>query len=254
MNFTFVVLGVLVIILIYIVYVVTLFQLTSLATYVNLDVSSSLIPIAYQPHSSQYTYNLLIYVAPTAVSNLKSTVGTSYNIFRRGSDTLTSTTYFDNVLSLDITNIETVSVDSTNNKPFDTYNLTCSIYPQSGNGPPKPYTILTILPINQWMYVSITMDGAGIASFYIDGKLTNSVKTGVKQIAQYPNPNIKLGKMPAYIQSFTCFPYAFSAIEVYNSYFGLNSGIMYIYKMLTAYTVDVSLVKNDKVVTTQTIL
>jgi len=248
MNFTFVVLGVLVIILIYIVYVVTMFQLTSLATYVNLDVSSSLIPIAYQPRSSQYTYNLLIYVAPTTASQLND----MNKIFIRG----TGDSGSDNVIALTMQKVNKTTYDSS----FNTYSLDCYIAYQYGmfyqldNASYMKYTVLESVPMNQWIYVSITMDGAGIASFYIDGKLTNSVKTGVKQITQYPNPNIRLGKMPAYIQSFTYFPYAFSAIEVYNSYFGLNSGVMYIYKMLTAYTVDVSLVKNDKVMTTQTIL
>ena len=220
MNYTFVILGIIVVILIYIIYTITMNQLTTLKSNANLNTQNAPISIVLAPYSRQYTYNLLFYLAGEPSSS-------PVTIFARPG-----------FHSLSLT------VDTSNTNKV--YNL---VYTPSNS---ESFVVEKNVAFNQWIYISISVNN-NVCDFYINGKLVSSVTDN--SFLTLPTSNqVILGNLNAYIQSFTYYPRDFSAIDVYNSYLGLNSGINSIYNLLTTYTVAVSLLKNGVKEASQTIL
>ena len=195
-------------------------QLTTLKSNANLNTQNAPISIVLAPYSRQYTYNLLFYLAGEPSSS-------PVTIFSRPG-----------FHSLSLT------VDTSNTNKV--YNL---VYTPSNS---ESFGVEKNVAFNQWIYISISVNN-NVCDFYINGKLVSSVTDN--SFLTLPTSNqVILGNLNAYIQSFTYYPRDFSAIDVYNSYLGLNSGINSIYNLLTTYTVAVSLLKNGVKEASQTIL
>ena len=116
---------------------------------------------------------------------------------------------------------------------------------------PPTFTIMNSVPINQWTYITISANN-NVMDFYINGKLVSS--NTLSSVPPSSANSVTLGTgINATIQSFTYSATYSSPSDVYNAYLGLNDTTL-TNNPLTTYTVDVSLLKNGKVMDSQVIL
>jgi hypothetical protein len=154
-----------------------------------------------------------------------------------------------------------------------------SIYIQTNENSNANYLLLTDLPIQSWAYLTLSVYNKFI-DFFINGKLITSVNTGLKipldsaktvgvgagyVKSSYTSivkgtitstvivgPNSATNVYNAILANLVYLPNATSPQAAYTAYTQANNASTA--NMLTTYTVDVALVKNDVVQMTQTIL
>jgi len=248
MNFLFIVLGFIVVVLIYILYNYTL-TMNSLVTTANLIGQNQPVILPGKPTAS-YTMSCWLYLKDNA--NFNQTPKNQYYIFSRKG-------LFNLFIQMNGGLI--------------------SIYIQTNEPSNAKYLLLNDLPIQSWAYLTLSVYNKFI-DFFINGKLITSVKTdinipldsaktvgvgsgyvtsgynsivkGTKTATVIVGSEIATNVYNAILANLVYLPNATSPQAAYTAYTQANNASTA--NMLTTYTVDVALVKNDVVQTTQTIL
>jgi hypothetical protein len=154
----------------------------------NLNNSNSSIQYANitSPASTQYTYNLWVFVNTWNNTTTKT-------LFQRGSD-------------------------------FKLYlgdtspTLNCYIA-SSTSTPNSAIQITDNFPVQKWVFVTVSVNNQ-IVDFYLDGKLVKSNK--LPQFPSISSSDITFGIFDAFISLFTRVPKAADPLTVWNSYMGGN--------------------------------
>lgn len=104
-------------------------------------------------------------------------------------------------------------------------------------------------PIQKWVYVTIVLDSAGIADFYLDGKLVKSVQNQNINISDTATTALQFGSgHDTYISKFKRYTKILGPSDVWSEYMK-NSGGTSMKDSLGNYNVNLSILK-DNVVTT----
>ena len=248
MNFLFIILGFIAVVLIYILYNYTL-TMNSLVTTANLGVENPSIILPKKP-TANYTMSCWLYLQDNAAFIADKTK--QYYIFSRKG-------LFNLFIQMNGGLI--------------------SIYIQTNEPSNAIYLLLNDLPIQSWAYLTLSVYNTFV-DFLINGKLITSVNTNIKipsdsaktvgvgagYVTSSYNSIVKGTSTPtvvvgstistnlynAIIANLVYLPNATSPQAAYTAYTQANNASTA--NMLTTYTVDVALVKNDVVQTTQTIL
>ena len=176
------------------------------------------------PNSGNRTYSIWVYVNTWNSTNYKM-------IFGREGDIL-------------------LFLDKTSSK------LRCKISPTTDNIAsaisvaeiPSDSTIIDItndFPIQKWVFVTVVVDSANIADYYLDGKLVKSVKLSSSTVST--NNPITYGKgHDTWIAQFKRTPKVTGPQEVWNMYSKSNPGSS-IKDAIGNYNVNLSLLKDNAV-------
>lgn len=244
MNFLFIILGFIAVVLIYILYNYTL-TMNSLVTTANLGVKNTSVILPGKP-TANYTMSCWLYLKDNSAFIADKTK--QYYIFSR-------------------------------NGLFNLFINTNGVYIQMKEPSNAIYLLLNDLPIQSWAYLTLSVYNTFV-DFFINGKLITSVNTNIKipsdsaktvgvgsgYVTSSYNSIVKGTSTPtvvvgstistnlynAIIANLVYLPNATSPQAAYTAYTQANNASTA--NMLTTYTVDVALVKNDVVQTTQTIL
>lgn len=187
MNYTFVVLGVILVVVLYILYKVFTEKKTELATYRKLGGSVNFSDLK-NPGSGSYYISIWLYV-PNKLS-------TNTVIYTIDDDKL--------ALKLDITNTLTVSTDGGTNALF---------------------TITDSFPLQRWTCVIVSV-GGGVIDAYLDGKMVKSVKdvpTNPSASSTLEEGALGNGDI-IYIAKFERIPKVIDAQTAYEIYMAGNGG------------------------------
>ena len=244
MNWTFVILATIIILLIYVLYNYTTSP-TSLVNVAYLMSSNGNVKITNKPRSQNYTISGWFYL--NDANNIVNK--TAYCIFSRGHS-----------LQLDL-----VMVD----------NKLCLILQRDHTA----YKLIDSIPIQTWMYITVTVYNNTIVDIFINGKLLHSISASststLNNIVTIGNGRCSSGLSTATFvtteyptATFPCsdanlsfngvlsnliyIPQYCSPKDVYDLYMSANT--VSIQKLLTTYTVAVALLKNGIVQARQVIL
>lgn len=205
MNYTLIILGIILILVLYVLYRFMVDRQTMVSSKVYLGdkpVDQKFDTLA-NPSSSRYSYNLWIYA-----NELKS--GATDNP----------------IFSIDTDNVVL--------KITDTGNLICGI---SGN----PITITPNYPMQRWVCVSISVDN-NVVDMYLDGKLVKSQTMTVPKTTD--NSTIKFGGGDIYIAEFERLATPIDPQTAWDRYMAGNGG-SYISNMFSSYGASMILTKDQ---------
>lgn len=209
MNWTVIILAIIVIILVYVLYSYIVKKSNVLSKSANLNGSNPAITTISSGNSVQYAYGIWVYV------NTWST-DVSKNIFSRPGN-----------ISLDLAT--------------DTPTLTCTVTTTT-NPSPVVLTITNNFPIQTWVYVVISSDGS-VMDFYLNGKLVNS--TQVQSPAQPASSSaITYGSgWDCYVAGFRNWATPIGPQEVWDSY--LKGHGNPVAQFFSQYGLDISVTKDN---------
>lgn len=219
MNYTTVILFVVIIILVYILYKYFTTSVSTLSTSASLKVSNPTITKLTNPTATRYAYGIWVFVNTWDTSNTKTIFSRDKNI-KVYLDTNTPTLYCDMTLS---------------------------------DGSIQKIVITTNFPIQKWTYITINVDGQFV-DCYLDGKLV--VSTKLTNVAMTPGdsggPNgapIVLGNtgggFDAFVAGFQNWATPVGPQEVWNAYMAGSQSGYSLSKLFGSYNVDISLLKNN---------
>ena len=210
MNYTVVVIGVVLVILLYIIYGYIYSSKTTLAKQSSLKGKNPAIDIKNNPSSTRYSYSMWVYI----------------NTWNNTDDKV----FFQRTLD-DKRNDVKLYVDKT--KPV--------LYFSVNNN--SPIQITDNFPVQKWTFVLISVDNQFVDS-YLDGKLVRSTK--LKKMPNHPSKKtqVKLGTgFDALITKFTHSDSPSNPQDVWSEYMSGNGGSMT--KMKSGYNVNVTVLKNN---------
>ena len=218
MNYTTVILFVVIVILVYILYKYFTTSVSTLSTSASLKISNPEITKLTNPTATRYAYGIWVFVNTWDTSNTKT-------IFSRGKnikvylDTNTPTLYCDMTLA-----------DESIQK----------------------ITITTNFPIQKWTYITINVDGQFV-DCYLDGKLV--VSTKLNGVAMTPRDSASSdapvvlgntgGGFDAFVAGFENWASPIGPQEVWNAYMAGSQSGASLSKLFGSYNVDISLLKNN---------
>jgi hypothetical protein len=217
MNYTLVILGIVLLLVIYILYKVLDEKSRRVASKMNLINTNQTVAVANtgKAESTRYYISTWIYV-----NNLPDSVsGTTIYKLK-----YTSNTYLDLLLtSSAVLKYNIMAADDSN----------------------PTYTIMSNFPLQKWMNVIVSVDN-NIVDLYIDGKLIRShkVEKGIKQLEK-TGTNIEFGNpVDAYLAKMERQPNAMDPTNAWNKYMEGNGG-NYFSKMFANYGGNFTLTKDD---------
>ena len=211
MNYTLIILGIVVAILIYVLYLYFSDDSQQVTDYHNLTDSAMVIQEKdlKQHSSTRYAYGIWVYVNSWSTSSEKI-------IFKRGS-TETST--------------DSLKVSLGQQTP----SLTVTLNTNTGD---HNMLVTNNFPIQKWVYIVVSVDG-NLVDTYLDGKLVKSQQ--FQGIPEVPSGNLESNKFNAYVARFKRWSHPINPQTVYDEYMkGNGQG-----SMIGAYGVDVSVLKDN---------
>jgi hypothetical protein len=218
MNYTTVILFVVIIILVYILYKYFTTSVSTLSTSASLKVSNPKITKLTNPTATRYAYGIWVFVNTWDTSNTKTIFSRDKNI-KVYLDTNTPTLYCDMTLA---------------------------------DGSSQKIVITTNFPIQKWTYITINVDGQFV-DCYLDGKLV--VSTKLNGVAMTPGDSGETGApvvlgntgggFDAFVAGFQNWANPVGPQEVWNAYMAGSQSGASLSKIFGSYNVDISLLKNN---------
>lgn len=216
MDFTTIILGIIVIILIYLLYVFFVQNSSTLVTTANLNSTNPPITSLASGSSTRYAYGIWIYI--NTWSNGQKVIFQRDGNIKLYLDQTTPTLY------TDITVID----------------------PSGGNPKQNQIKITDNFPVQKWVYVILSCDNTTI-DCYLDGKLVNSVL-----LPSFPNSPgtpanspMKMGTgVDAYVSGFQSWGSPLGPQEAWNSYMSGN-GTSSVSRFFSSYAVNISVSKDN---------
>ena len=238
MNYTVIILGVVLVIMVYILYRYLSTSSSSLSAKADLKIANPPMPITVSPQSSRYAYGIWVYI------NTWSS-GSYSPIFWRPASGGAAT--FDGANGAASTNQFSMYLDKT------TPTLFCTIAQQPGAGCTNmPIALTTNFPIQKWVYVVASVDGQ-FTDLYLDGKLVKSIKLACIPVQPGSSTSgdqsntIVLSKatapFDAYVAGFKVWPTPLTPQDVWSNYMSGNGNSMS--SMFSSYGVTVGLTKDN---------
>ena len=215
MNYTLVILGIVLLLVIYILYKVLDEKSRSVASKMDLNVTNQSVAVANtgKADSTRYYISTWIYV-----NNLPGSESSIYKLEDSSNE----------YLNLSLTNTAVLK-----------YKI------KAANDSIAGYTIMSNFPLQKWMNVIISVDNDTV-DLYIDGKLIRShkVENRIKQIGK-TGTNIIFGSpVDAYLAKMERQPKAMDPTNAWNKYMEGNGG-NYFSKMFANYGGNFTLTKDD---------
>lgn len=217
MNYTLIVLGIVVAILIYVLYLYFSDDSQEVTDYHNITESELVIKEKdlKQHSASRYAYGIWVYV--NSWNNTSEKI-----IFKRGSG------------STGVPNSLKVSLAQ------QTPSLTVTLTDTGGN--PHSIPVTDNFPIQKWVYIVVSVDSR-LVDTYLDGKLVKSHQVTPNQgtTLTVPGGNLESDIFNAYVARFKRWSHPINPQTVYDEYMkGNGQG-----SMIGAYGVDVSVLKDN---------
>jgi hypothetical protein len=214
MNYTVVILAIILVVIIFYMVFSDWFSTSKLVKQASLknSIPDILAKDLVKPTSTRYAYSIWIYV------NSWDTA-TSKPIFGRNGD------------------IE-LALDATIGK------FTCKLGPNVGDTSKDPSTITVTnnFPLQKWVFVTVSIDNT-IADIYLDGKLVKSVQ--IAQVSPNDSSNVIFGKgYDIYIADLKRYTEVQDPQSVWNTYMKGNGGSV-VNKVGSSYAVNLSILKDD---------
>ena len=219
MNYTLVILGIVLLLVIYILYKVLDEKSRSVASKMNLKVSNQSVAVENTGKADSMRY----YISTWIYVNNLADIAAGTPIYKLENSS-TTTTYLELLLT---------SSAVLNYKIMDTQ-------PNQ-----QPYTIMSNFPLQKWVNIIISVDN-DIVDLYIDGKLIRShkVENGIQQITK-TGTNIIFGSpVDAYLAKMERQPKAMDPTNAWNKYMEGNGG-NYFSRMFANYGGNFTLTKDD---------
>jgi hypothetical protein len=218
MNYTLIVLGIILVVILYVLYTVISEKGVSVAKKIYLKEANSAVAMKglTNPESVRYSYNLWLYVNALTVES---------DIFTVGTTGTTPAVFFKLFLSTDAKL---------------KYSITTAI---AGGGTLTTNEAMTNFPLQKWVYISVSVD-SNIVDIYIDGKLIRSQKVDSIQppskscLISYSNT------FDAYITKFERRDTPSDPETVWNQYMAGNGG-SYFTSLFSAYGANITLTKDS---------
>lgn len=245
MNYTIIILGVVVIILLYLLYKYFSSSSTSLTTKASLNADIVPLPMPSTSGSANYSYNIWVCVN-TWNSNSFKTI-----FFRPPTGSSSKTDPLSAVKSLPLINGANKSSDDPQIILYldkTTPTLFCYIQ-QTGSASDAnqigPIPITTNFPLQSWVYVSINVQSTYL-DLYLQGKLVKSIQfKTVPSLPDTDNPVYLGGSVDANVVGFKYYPNSLNPQQVWSNYMAGNgqsalSGI-------SSYGLNVDLTTNGSV-------
>lgn len=210
MNYTLIILGIILVLVLYVLYRYITDSKTMVDGKIYLMDNPPPVSMAglSNPESTRYTYSLWIYVVSIQTSiDIISASGGSY-VFKITLDTNGTLKY----------NLDT---SSDNNSKIITSNF----------------------PLQKWVCVCLSVDNDVVDS-YIDGKLVKSQKLDIQPYSPTSSTNISYGVGDIYIAQFERLPYPIDPQTAWDRYMAGNGG-SYISNSFASYGANIILTKDD---------
>jgi hypothetical protein len=220
MNYTSIILFVVIILLLYILYKYFTTSVSTLSTSASLKVSNPTITKLNNPTATRYAYGIWVFVNTWDTSNTKTIFSRDKNI----------KVYLD-------TNTPTLHCGMT---------LTDTTV--------QDIVVTTNFPIQKWTYITVNVDGQFV-DCYLDGKLV--VSTKLKTVAATPGDSgetsspVVLGNgttssgFDAFVAGFQNWSNPVGPQDVWNAYMAGSESGYSLSKIFGTYNVDISLLKNN---------
>lgn len=225
MNYTLIILGIILVVILYILYTVISEKGVSVTKKLYLKEPNSSVAMKdlSNPESVRYSYNLWVYINSLAAadSDIFSIIATAGTV---------SNTFFRLFLTADAKLKYSITNSSSGN-------------PSSGTTYLATNEAMTNFPLQKWVYISISVD-TNIVDIYIDGKLIRSqrmesIKPPSKScLITYPTT------VDAYIVKFDRFDKPVDPETVWNAYMAGNGG-SYFTSLLSSYGANITLTKDS---------
>lgn len=215
MNYTLVILGIVLLLVIYILYKVLDEKSRSVASKMDLKVSNQSVAVENTGKADSMRYYISTWIY---VNNLPDSDTTIYKLEN------SSTTY----LELLLTSSAVLKYKIMDTQPIE-----------------QPYTIMSNFPLQKWVNIIISVDNDTV-DLYIDGKLIRShkVEKRIQQISK-TGTNIIFGSpVDAYLAKMERQPKAMDPTNAWNKYMEGNGG-NYFSKMFANYGGNFTLTKDD---------
>lgn len=282
MNYTIIILGVIVIILLYILYKYFTTTSVSLVTMANLSKTVPDIPMLANSTSTNYAYGIwvsvnawssgykVIFSRPTNAAI--STVTTDKLLGTTLTDTKACNNKFPHYLSAD--GVVAAAANETKASQISLYladktpTLYCYIDQDSSTAPCTdkvgPIALTTNFPLQTWVYVVVSVQGQYV-DLYLQGKLVKSVKlTLMSTLPGDSTHTVRLGSAPtgvatttstwdANVAKFQYYTNSLSPQDVW-SYYMAGNGQNPLGTSFSSYGVDMDLTKNNKQIKTVKII
>jgi len=219
MNYTIILLAVVVVILIYILRSKVFKSSSTLNDKIALtSASTTLAKDIDNPTSYRYAYGMWIYMNSWSMNR---TVGTSFpknnNIFNRGDE---------------------IQLYLDQNTP------TLYFYVKTNGAPSSsPIVVTENFPIQKWVYFVANVDGQYI-DLYLNGKLVKSIKTTSTLQPSSTESIITGGTLDGFAAKFKRWSHTLAPKDVWSNYMNGNGGNS-LTKMFSSYGVDIALVKDN---------
>jgi hypothetical protein len=217
MNYTLIILGIILVVILYILYTVISEKGVSVVKKIYLNEANSSVAMKdlTNPVSVRYSYNLWVYVNELHAESV---------IFQ----------------------IATINVPSTffrlflSNDAKLKYDITTAV---AGGAPLITNEAMTNFPLQKWVYISISVD-SNIVDVYIDGKLIRSQKVdGIKPPTKSSVISYPIG-FDAYITKFERRDTPSDPETVWNQYMAGNGG-SYFTSLFSSYGANITLTKDS---------
>ena len=209
MNYTFIILGIIVAVLIYVLYLYFSDDSTKLFEYEDLSKSAVDVKEKDLGTKKSYAYGFWIYV--------NNYSGTEKTLLQRGADGSPSLKVY---------------------LPGSTPTLMVNIPAKDTSATNKEIAVTNNFPIQKWVHVAVSKEGK-IVDVYIDGKLVKShmlANTGVETAGALTS-----GQFEAFMARLKVWKHALNPQTVYDEYMKGNGQT----GMITGYGVDVSLLRDN---------
>jgi len=210
MNYTLVIMGIILVIIVYILYKVIDEKGRTISGKMDLNKGASAVNVKNtgKPDSTRYYIGAWLYV---------NKVATDTDIFKINQSS-------DNFLTLQLTSTAVLKYIAKT---------------ESGTA---THVIMDNFPLQKWVYVVISVDNT-VVDLYIDGKLIRSHKVdGISQVNE--NSDIVFGQLDAFIAKMEREPKPMDPSYAWTKYMEGNGG-NYFSKMLSNYGGTLTLTKND---------
>jgi len=217
MNYTLIILGIILVVILYILYTVISEKGVSVTKKIYLKEPNSSVAMKdlINPESVRYSYNLWVYVNALTPS-----------------------------VDSEIFTVQTITTPAIFFKLFLTTDakLKYSITNAAAGGTLVTNEAMTNFPLQKWVYVSFSVD-SNIVDVYIDGKLIRSQKVdGIKPPTK--SCSITYGTFDAYITKFERTDSPSDPETVWNKYMAGNGG-SYFTSLFSSYGANITLTKDS---------
>ena len=247
MNYTIIILGVVVIILLYVLYKYFSTNASVISPLASLKLANVALPMPSTAGSANYSYNVWVFVNTWDTTNLKP-------IFSRIQSTGTPSVVMTTLEPSATVSVATATATIPANSPQialyldkTTPTLKCFIHNAHATtaSSTDPITITSNFPIQSWVYVTISVQGQYV-DLYLQGKLVKSIQ--LAGVANVPSPDatVQLGTGTAgpdiNVAGFTYYPNALTPQQVWSNYLAGNG--QNTLGALSTYGVNVGLTSN----------